>query len=78
MGWIWQGIRESRKTVAKMKEGDDVLFMASDGYIRRGSVRIKEVRCGKGNCSKCPHRIYAYARYRVGKKVTEKYLGVAR
>jgi len=78
MGWIWQGLRESKNTVGEMKQGDAVLFMANDGYIRRGSVRIKEVRCGKESCSKCPHRIYAYARYRVGKKVTEQYLGVAR
>ncbi len=78
MGWIWQGLRESKRDVAVMEKGDAVLFVDSDGYIRRGSVRIKEVRCGKKNCSKCPHRIYAYARYRVGEKVTEKYLGVVK
>ncbi|GAI84837.1 unnamed protein product, partial [marine sediment metagenome] len=42
------------------------------------SIRIREVRCGKANCKKCPHKIYAYLRYRQGKKVKEKYLGVAR
>lgn len=48
------------------------------GKTYYGKVRLKEVRCGKPNCKKCPHQIYAYAQYRQGKKVTEKYLGVAR
>lgn len=43
-----------------------------------GTVRLKEVRCGKPNCHRCPHHIYAYAQFRKGNKVTEKYLGVAR
>ena len=41
-----------------------------------GSVRIKAVRCGKENCTRCPHHSYAYAQFRIGKKVTDKYLGV--
>lgn len=76
--WIWQGLRESKKDIPKMKEREKVLFIDSDGDSHWGSIRIKEVRCGKKNCRACPHKIYAYARYRVGKKVTEKYLGVAR
>ena len=77
-GWIWQGIPESRMTVKEMKAGDRVIFADIDGYIYKGSIRLKEVRCGKKNCKKCPHKIYAYARYRDGKTVKEKYLGVAR
>jgi len=48
------------------------------GEFYYGKIRLKEVRCNKPRCSKCPHRIYAYAQFRKGKKVTEKYLGVAR
>ena len=43
-----------------------------------GRVRLKSVRCGKKGCTRCPHHIYAYAQFRDGKKVREKYLGVAR
>lgn len=61
------------------KEGRSVtLIDHGDERVFSGSVRIKAVTCGKKGCTKCPHRIYAYARFRKGKKVTEKYLGVAR
>lgn len=43
-----------------------------------GTVRTKAVRCGKPTCKKCPHKIYAYAQFRDGKRVREKYLGIAR
>ncbi len=43
-----------------------------------GKIRLKEVRCGHAGCTKCPHKVYAYAQFRVGSKVTEKYLGLAR
>ena len=46
------------------------------GRVFLGRVRIKAVRCGKKNCTRCPHHSYAYAQFRTGKKVTEKYLGV--
>ena len=48
------------------------------GKMYWGQIRLKAVTCGKKGCTKCPHHIYAYARFRKGKKVTEKYLGVAR
>ena len=48
------------------------------GKVYHGKIRLKAVNCGKPNCTKCPHHIYAYAQFRKGKKVTEKYLGVAR
>jgi len=60
-------------------EGDFVYIKDNaTGKTYLGQIRIKPVRCGKGGCTKCPHKIYAYAQFRVGKKVTEKYLGVAR
>ena len=48
------------------------------GNMYYGQIRIKAVTCGKKGCTKCPHHSYAYAQFRKGKKVTEKYLGVAR
>ena len=48
------------------------------GKRYNAKIRLKEVRCGKRTCHRCPHKIYAYAQFRKGKKVTEKYLGVAR
>ena len=71
-------IDEVRKDISRISPGDSVAFEDKDGRVRIGTVRMKEVRCGKPNCRKCPHKIYAYAQYRVGKKVTEKYIGVAR
>ncbi len=62
----------------KEHEGKQVMIKTKDGKIVTGRVRLKAVRCGKKGCTKCPHKIYAYAQYRIGKKVMEKYLGVAR
>ena len=71
-------IDDVRKDISRISPGDSVAFEDRDGRVRIGTVRFKEVRCGKPNCTKCPHKIYAYAQYRVGKKVSEKYIGVAR
>jgi len=69
---------EVKKTLSGLDAGARVAFNDLGGRVRIGTIRIKEVRCGKKNCTKCPHHIYAYAQYRVGKKVTEKYIGVVR
>ncbi|MBA7592017.1 hypothetical protein ES708_34188 [subsurface metagenome] len=61
-----------------IKSGDRVTFVDKRGEVTVGSIRIREIYCGKKGCSKCPHKIYAYVRYRKGKKVKEKYIGVAR
>ena len=69
---------DARKDIRQLRAHDSVAFQTKDGRVRIGTVRIKEVRCGKKSCTKCPHEIYAYAQYRVGVKVTEKYIGVMR
>jgi len=69
---------EARQGSFQVHQGDSVAFKDKEGRVRIGTVRIKEVRCGKKNCKKCPHYKYAYAQYRVGPKVTEKYIGIAR
>ena len=63
----------------KNHEGDWVAIQdTKTGKTFYGRVRIKAVNCGKANCHKCPHHIYAYAQFRDRGKVREKYLGVAR
>jgi len=69
---------EARKDIPGIPAGTRVAFNDSKGRVRIGTVRLKEVRCGHRGCTKCPHHIYAYAQYRVGNKVTEKYIGIAR
>ncbi len=68
---------DAKTDIRLIGKGDHVAFNDKDGRVRIGTVRLKEVRCGKKNCKKCPHKIYAYAQYRVKNKVTEKYIGVA-
>ncbi len=69
---------EAKRDISQLRTKDQVAFQDNSGSVRIGTIRLKEVRCGKSSCTKCPHKIYAYAQYRVGKKVTEKYIGVAR
>ncbi len=60
-------------------EGDHIPVVDNKSDLTYSAhIKIKQVHCGKPNCTKCPHYQYAYAQYRVGKKVREKYLGVAR
>jgi len=60
-------------------EGDYVRLKENkSGQMFLARIRIKSVRCGKAGCTKCPHHQYAYAQFRDGKKVKEKYLGIAR
>lgn len=55
--------------------GIKVAFKDKCGRVRIGTLRIKEINCGKKNCDKCPHKSYQYIQYRIGKKVTDKYVG---
>jgi len=69
---------EKVKDISKLEKGQVVRFIDKEGNLRIGSIRIKAVICGKPYCHKCPHKIYAYGRYRSGNKVREKYIGIAR
>jgi hypothetical protein len=71
-------IYEVKENIKDVKPGDPVIFINKEGNSITGSIRIREIYCGKKNCTKCPHKIYAYIRYRAGNKVKEKYIGVAR
>ena len=60
-------------------EGDWVAIQDTKTHkVYYGKIQLKAVTCGKANCHRCPHHIYAYARFRDGKRVRDKYLGVAR
>lgn len=61
------------------KQGQRITLIDQEtGNVFSGTVSLKQVRCGKRTCHRCPHRTYAYAQFRNGSKVSEKYLGVAR
>ena len=61
-------------TTADIEEGENFTIKGKDGKVHTGTVRIKAIMCGK-KCKGCPHHIYAYLKYRDGKKTKEKYLG---
>lgn len=39
------------------------------------SIRIREIRCNKKGCTKCPHGFYLYARIKEQGKKKDKYIG---
>lgn len=43
-----------------------------DGKV---TYRQQEVRCGKADCTKCPHGPYWYAYWREGERVRSRYIG---
>ena len=65
-----------------------LVILAQDLLERRGAARVpegakltyrlEEVRCGKDNCTRCPHGPYWYAYWREDGRVRSKYLGSAR
>ena len=60
----------------------------TDCLLRRGAGRVpdgakityrrEEVRCGKANCTRCPHGPYWYAYWREDGRLRSRYLGSAR
>jgi hypothetical protein len=65
-----------------------LVILAQDLLERRGAGRVpdgakvtyrrEEVRCGKANCTRCPHGPYWYAYWREDGKLRSRYLGSAR
>ena len=65
-----------------------LVILAQDLLERRGAGRVpegakityrrEEVRCGKTNCTRCPHGPYWYAYWREDGKLRSRYLGSAR
>jgi hypothetical protein len=62
-----------------------LVILAQDLLERRGAGRVpdgakityrrEEVRCGKANCTRCPHGPYWYAYWREDGRLRSKYLG---
>lgn len=57
-----------------MTLGDDkaAVEQAGDPDV---SYRLESVRCGKPNCTSCPHGPYWYAYFREGKRLRSRYIG---
>ena len=65
-----------------------LVILAQDLLERRGAGRVpegakityrrEEVRCGKANCTRCPHGPYWYAYWREDGRLRSRYLGSAR
>jgi hypothetical protein len=65
-----------------------LVILAQDLLERRGAGRVpegakityrrEEVRCGKANCSRCPHGPYWYAYWREDGRLRSRYLGSAK
>jgi hypothetical protein len=65
-----------------------LVILAQDLLARRGggrvpsggkvTFRLEDVRCGKANCTRCPHGPYWYAYWREDGKVRKRYLGTAK
>jgi hypothetical protein len=43
-----------------------------DGCV---TYRLEKVRCGKPDCTSCPHGPYWYAYFREGKRLRSRYIG---
>ena len=59
----------------------DLLEQRGAGRVPEGAkvtYRREEVRCGKPNCTRCPHGPYWYAYWREDGKLRSRYLGSAR
>jgi hypothetical protein len=68
-------------TDEKLKPGDPMAINLPGGRMAEGSILIRAVNCGKARCRKCArgelHKWYGYIQWRDGKKVHQRYLGVA-
>jgi hypothetical protein len=46
-----------------------------DEIDERVTYRLETVRCGKSDCSSCPHGPYWYAYFREGNRLRSRYIG---
>lgn len=66
---------ELRRLLILAKARLDQLGVAFPGAAPDVSLREQEVRCGKPNCTKCPHGPYWYAYWREDGRRRTRYLG---
>jgi len=88
-----RGVSLDRSLIADVRSLSDpelrrLVILAQDLLERRGAGRVpdgtkityrrEEVRCGKSNCTRCPHGPYWYAYWREDGRLRSKYLGSAK
>ena len=73
-------MQQSKKNIDEKKPAqgydEQIILKKKWGLFGKGgTIRKKAIRCGKENCTKCPHEFYAYhVEYLLGKYLW-KYLG---
>ena len=87
------GVSLDRSMIADVRSLSDpelrrLVILAQDLLERRGAGRVpdgakityrrEEVRCGKANCTRCPHGPYWYAYWREDGRLRSRYLGSAK
>lgn len=87
-----KGVSLDRSLIADVRSLSDpelrrLVILAQDLLERRGAGRVpegtkvtyrrEEVRCGKANCTRCPHGPYWYAYWREEGRLRSRYLGSA-
>jgi hypothetical protein len=87
------GVSLDRSMIADVRSLSDpelrrLVILAQDLLERRGTGRVpdgakityrrEEVRCGKPNCTRCPHGPYWYAYWREDGRLRSRYLGSAK
>jgi hypothetical protein len=88
-----RGVSLDRSMIADVRSLSDpelrrLVILAQDLLERRGAGRVpdgakityrrEEVRCGKANCTRCPHGPYWYAYWRENGRLRSRYLGSAK
>ena len=66
---------KAQKEIESLEPGDRVALLDKNGEIAIGGVRIRKAPAGQQEYTRRVHTFYVYAQYRIGKKVTEKYIG---
>lgn len=73
---VFDTFNEAEMRVLEVLENQQGIYKDDEGRMHRGTIRKEWVRCGKKNCTKCPHGPYAYMYYRTaGGRLKKAYLG---
>ena len=68
-------IEEAQEKIDSIRKGDRIAFMDKEEKIRIGTVRFKKGKAFRVGLEGGWQTLYVYAQLRIGRKVTEKYIG---